>query len=128
MLLQESAKLLLRIVLGALVLVHGIHKIKYGIDPILSMLSATSFPQFLAYGVYVGEVIAPIFVLLGFYAKTAAGVIAFNMLMAIFLAYGPHALSLNAHGGLVSEQALVYLMISIVIMLLGSGKFAINNR
>jgi putative oxidoreductase len=123
----DLAKLLLRLSLGILILFHGIHKVIHGIGGIKSMMDATIFPSFFAYGVYVGELIAPIFIILGLYARVAAGVLAFNMFVAIYLAYG-FSLSLSKHGGVTWELPFVYFVMSILVVLLGSGKYSVNSK
>jgi putative oxidoreductase len=123
----DLARLLLRLSLGILILFHGIHKVIHGIGGIKSMMDATIFPSFFAYGVYVGELIAPIFIILGLYARVAAGVLAFNMFVAIYLAYG-FSLSLSKHGGVTWELPFVYFVMSILVVLLGSGKYSVNSK
>ncbi|QOP40581.1 DoxX family protein [Sulfurimonas marina] len=123
----DIAKLLLRLSLGILILFHGIHKMIHGLGGVKAMIASTPFPTFFAYGVFVGELIAPIFIILGLYARIAAGVLAFNMFIAIYLAYG-FSLSLSKHGGLSWELALVYFIMSILVILLGSGKYAVNSK
>ena len=51
---------LLRVMLGGMLLYHGIHRITHGIAPIKKMFVMYHLPEMLAYGVYVGEVLAPI--------------------------------------------------------------------
>ena len=123
----EIARLLLRMSLGVLILFHGVHKVIYGIGGVQSMLSASDLPTILAYGVYVGEIIAPIFIILGLYARVASLVLAFNMLVAIFLAYG-FSFSIAKYGGLSFESPLIFMIMSILVSLLGSGKYGVNNK
>jgi putative oxidoreductase len=123
----EVARLLLRLSLGVLILFHGIHKVIYGIGGVKAMLSSSGLPEILAYGVYVGELIAPIFIILGLYARVASLVLAFNMLVAIFLAYG-FSFSLAKYGGLSMESPLIFMIMSILVALLGSGKYSVNNK
>ena len=123
----DIAKLLLRISLAVLILFHGIHKLIYGIDGVSAMVTAHGLPAFLAYGVYIGELIAPIFIILGLYARVAAGILAFNMLTAIYLAYG-FSVSISKYGGLSWETPLLFLIMSILVVLLGSGKYAVNSK
>ena len=123
----DIAKLLLRVSLGVLILFHGIHKVIYGISGVKSMVVGAGLPEFLAYGVYVGELIVPIFVILGLYARVAATVLTFNMLSAIYLAYG-FSLTLSKFGGLSWEMPLLYLIMSVLVILLGSGKYAVNSK
>ncbi len=123
----DLAKLLLRLSLGILVLFHGIHKIIHGIAGVKAMVAVSILPDFFAYGVYVGELIAPIFIILGLYARVAAGIMAFTMLIAIYLTSG-FAITLSKFGGLSWELPLVYMIISIAIIFLGSGKYAVNSK
>lgn len=124
----DIAKLLLRLSVGILMLFHGIHKIIHGVGGIKKMLASSGMPEFLAYGVYIGEVIVPLFIILGLYARVASLVLAFNMLVAILLAYGGSLLALGKHGGLAIELPLFYFILSIVIFLLGSGRYSVNNK
>ena len=123
----DIAKLLLRVSLGVLILFHGIHKLIYGISGVEAMLVAHSLPSFLAYGVYVGELIAPIFIILGLYGRLASGVLAINMFVAIYLAYG-FAFVTSKFGGLAWETPLLYLVMALLVVMLGSGKYAVNSK
>ena len=125
---NDIGKLILRVSVGVLMLFHGMNKIIYGVGGVKHLLSESGLPQFLAYGVYVGEVIVPIFLVLGLYARVASLVLAFNMFIAILLAHGDSLFHLSKHGGLVMELPLFYFITSIVIYILGSGRYAVNNK
>jgi len=125
---NDIGKLILRVSVGVLILFHGLNKIIYGVGGVKHLLSEAGLPQFLAYGVYVGEVIVPIFLVLGLYTRVASLVLAFNMLVAIILAHGGTMFSLSKHGGLVMELPLFYFILSIVIFILGSGRYAVNSK
>ena len=125
---NDIGKLILRVSVGVLMLFHGMNKIIYGVGGVKHLLNEAGLPQFLAYGVYVGEVIVPIFLVLGLYARTASLVLAFNMFVAILLAHGDSLFHLSKHGGLVMELPLFYFITSIVIYILGSGRYAVNNK
>jgi len=124
---SELGKLFLRLSLGVLILFHGIHKVIYGLSGVKAMVNAVGLPEFIAYGVYLGELVAPIFIILGLYARLAAVVVGINMLMAIFLAYG-FSLSLSKYGGLVIESPLLFFIMALLIVLFGSGKYSVNNK
>lgn len=124
---NDIARLILRVSLGVLILFHGIHKLIHGISPVKSMVVSSGLPEFFSYGVYVGELIMPIFIILGLYARIASGILAFNMLMAMYLAYG-FSLSLGKYGGLAMESPLLFFIMSVVIVLLGSGKYGVNYK
>ncbi|WP_321777569.1 DoxX family protein [Sulfurimonas sp.] len=124
----DIAKLLLRLTLGIMMLFHGVEKIINGISGVKYLVTNAGLPEFLAYGVYVGEVVFPILIILGLYARVASLGIAFNMLMAIFLAYGNSLFELNKYGAPVFELPFFYLITSIVIFLLGSGRYGVNSK
>lgn len=123
----DIAKLILRLSTGVLILLHGIYKVIHGIGGVKVMLSNAGLPEFFSYGVYLGEVVAPIFIILGLYARVASMVLGANMLMAIFLSYG-FSFSLAKYGGLRIESPLLFLIMSLLIVLLGSGKYSANNK
>lgn len=125
---NDIAKLILRLSVGVMMLFHGFDKIINGIDGIKQLTVSAGFLEFLAYSVFIGEVVVPIFILLGAYARAASLVLAFNMAVAIFLAYGNSLFSLGKHGAPVFELPFLYLVMSILIFMLGSGKYAINNK
>src|SRR5690606_13044336 len=126
--MQDSGKLVLRVVLGALILLHGIAKLKHGLGPIEGMLAAHGLPAFLAYGALVGEVVAPLMVLAGFHARIGAAVIAINMLFAFGLAHMAQLGQLNDQGGWAMELQGMFLFTALAILLLGPGRYAINQR
>ena len=125
---SDIGKLLLRLIVGIMMLFHGVEKIINGITGVKHLTVNAGIPEFVAYGVYMGEVIVPIFIILGLYARLASLVLGLNMAMAIFLAHGDTLFTLGKHGSPVIELPLFYLVLSIVIFLLGSGKYAVNNK
>lgn len=125
---SDIAKLLLRLSVGIMMLFHGLEKIINGINGVKHLTVNAGLPEFFAYGVYIGEVIVPIFIVLGLYARIASLFLALNMVMAIFLAYGDSLFSLGKHGAPLIELPLFYLILSIVIFLLGSGRYAVNSK
>ena len=64
------------IVAGALLL-HGISKLINGIAPIQGLVLSAGLPAYVAYGVVIGEVLAPILVLVNRFLVSAALAIAF---------------------------------------------------
>jgi putative oxidoreductase len=80
------------------------------------------------HGVYVGEVVAPLLVLAGFYARVGAALIAVNMLFAIALAHGAEFFSLNQTGGWALELQGMFLLTAVALALIGPGRYGINDR
>ena len=125
---EDAAKLILRLTAGILMLFHGLEKIINGINGVKHMTKDAGLPEFIAYGVYIGELIVPIFLIFGLYARVASVFLAVNMLMAIFLAYRGSLFELGKYGAPVIELPLFYLVLAISIFLLGSGKYAVNSK
>jgi putative oxidoreductase len=125
----DAGLLVLRLGLGALLLFHGIFKLTHGVAWIAGPLSGAGLPAWLQYGVYVGEVLAPVLVILGLWARPAALIIAFDMFMAIFLARRADVAKVNPmSGGWAIELELLYLVAALAIALAGSGRFGLGKR
>ena len=125
---NDLAKLLLRVALGALILLHGVAKLKGGVGPIEGMLQAHGVPAVFAYAVFIGEVVAPLMLLLGFHARIGGVLVAVNMLVAIVLAHTGQLQQLNAQGGWALELQGMYLAAAAVIALAGPGRYSANGR
>ena len=121
-------KLVLRIALGGMILMHGIAKLTGGIDFITTAVTAAGMPAFFAYGVYVGEVVAPLLVIAGFYSRIGAAVIGINMLFAIGLVHGAEFFTRNQTGGWALELQGMFLLTAIAVALIGPGRYGINDK
>jgi len=124
---DDLARLLLRIAVGSLMLFHGVHKLLHGIAPIQAMLQTHGLPGWFGYGVFIGEVIAPVLILLGYYARIGAALMAVNMLVALALVGGLYPLQLTATGAPGSETALLYLFAALALLFSGPGRYGINR-
>jgi putative oxidoreductase len=70
--MEDIGKLILRVTTAGLILFHGMAKLQHGISFILAGITAHPLPEFMAYGVFIGEVIAPLFILAGLWTRVAA--------------------------------------------------------
>lgn len=125
---SDLAKLILRISVGGLMLFHGVGKIVHGIGGVKHLFVSAGLPEFFAYGIYLGEIVAPLMVLFGYYARLGALLIAFTMANALYLAHAQVLFTLNRHGAPQIELPLLYLLLSVAIFLFGPGKYSINRR
>jgi putative oxidoreductase len=123
---EDLGKLVVRLSTGGLLLLHGVHKLLNGIAPIKAMLAAHNAPEVLGYGVYLGEIVGPILVILGLFSRVGGALIAFSMIMAILLAGTDALLALNAQGGYALELESFYLLGAITVILMGAGRFGFN--
>ena len=122
---EDIGKLILRLMVGGLMLFHGIDKALHGITYIKGLVRYQGLPEMVAYGVYVGEILAPIFLIIGWKSRIWAGVIVVNMVAAIYLTKMGSLFKLGDHGAWAVELPMFYLFSALAIVLLGSGKYAV---
>lgn len=121
---EDTGKLLLRITLGVLLLLHGIGKLSGGVDQIAGEIAKVGLPGALAYLAYVGEVIAPVLLIVGAWTRVAALVVAVNMLVAVALVHLGDLGTLSPGGGWALELQAFYLAVALAIALLGAGRYS----
>lgn len=125
---DDIGKLILRLTLGILMLLHGIAKLRYGVAGIEDMLVSHGLPGFIAYGVFVGEIIAPLMVIAGWNARLGGFIMAATMVVAIALAHGSQLFDLGKQGGWALELQGFFLFTALAVALIGPGKYAVNRR
>lgn len=123
----DAARLLLRLALGFMMLFHGYAKLRHGVGPIEAMLAARGLPAFFAWGVFVGEIIAPLMLIVGTQVRVAAMLVAINMVVAILLAHMNDIFALSAHGGWRLELQGFYLFTALALVLLGGGRYGLHR-
>src|SRR5688572_3872795 len=96
---DDFGKLVLRVVLGLLVLLHGVAKLQNGVAGLMPMVQGIGLPAWFAYAVFIGEVVGPIMIILGLFTRTGAFLIFVNMIFAIFLVHRPELFTLGKQGG-----------------------------
>ena len=124
---RNTGLLLQRISIGILILFHGIANLNSNYSFIKSLLNGIEVPEFIAYSSFIGEIIAPILIIIGFRARLASLFLAFFMLIAILMAHSADIFTLNQFGGWGIELQGLYLFGAIVVFLLGAGKYAVSN-
>ena len=122
-------KLILRLTLGSLLLFHGISKVMNPVRTLDSMgerLAAVGLPTYVAFGVFAGEVLAPILIILGVYSRIGGLLVVINMLFALYLVHTTQLLTLSKSGGWGLELQGFYLLTGLALFFLGSGKLALK--
>jgi putative oxidoreductase len=75
----------------------------------------------------VGEVLAPILVVIGFLTRPAALVICINMIVAVYLVHASQIFTLNNTGGWALELQGMYFFTGLAIALLGAGRYSVGG-
>jgi putative oxidoreductase len=125
---EAAGKLLLRLTVGVLMLFHGFAKILNpdAVGHISGMLGNYSLPPVIAYGVYIGEVMAPLMIIFGIFTRISALILGINMLFAVLLVHTGDFFTLTKHGGWRLELQAFYLFGALAVVFLGSGKYAVK--
>lgn len=117
----NAAALLLRLIFGGLFIYHGWQKIQ-GYDMFVS-----KFPDLIGIGgklsfhlVIFAEFVCGILVTIGLFTRLAVLPILITMIVAYFKAHAGAAFA-------VKELAFVFLLLSIVILILGPGKYSVDG-
>jgi putative oxidoreductase len=123
---EDFGKLVARLGVGGLLLLHGVHKLLTGIGPIKDLVVAHGLPDLIAYGVYFGEIVGPVLLIFGLFTRIGALLIVIDMIFAIVLAGLANMGKLNAMGGYALELEMLYLVGGLSILLLGAGRFGFS--
>ncbi|WP_457808637.1 DoxX family protein [Kushneria sp. EE4] len=125
---EHLGKLILRLALGITLLLHGIAKIGAPdvLESIGEHLEHLSLPAPLAFGVFAGELMAPLMILAGWRCRVGGALAAVNMLFAIALMRMSAIWSLGDTGGWHLETEVLMLGASLALMFCGSGRMAIR--
>lgn len=123
-LMDDGGKLVLRLLVGGLLILHGFHKLVHGPGEVAGMLAAHGVPGIFAYGVYLGEVVGPALVILGVYSRVGGALILANMIVAVLVTRGLNIFHLNAFGGLGIELETFFGIGGLCITMLGAGAYS----
>jgi putative oxidoreductase len=124
---DDTGKFVLRVALGAMLLIHGISKLGSGVGAISGMLAEHGLPGALAYLVFVAELLAPLLLILGLYTRPAAWIIVIDMLFAIGLVHLKDLWMIGRSGGWARELEGFYLFGAVAVAFLGAGRFSLGG-
>jgi putative oxidoreductase len=122
--LDDLGRLILRLAIGVLLVLHGVAKFSSGNGFVEQMVSQNGLPSFVAYGSYVGEILAPVLVIVGLFVRPAGLIIAVDLLGAIFLARRADVGTITPSGAWAIETEMLFLLGGLAIACLGAGRFA----
>nr|WP_299243380.1 DoxX family protein [uncultured Halomonas sp.] len=125
---EALGKLILRLSVGLLILLHGIAKLlnPSSMSRIGDRVANYGLPEFLAYGVLLGEIVAPVMLILGWQSRIAGLLITINMIVAIILVHTNELFALGSSGGWALELQGMFLFGALAIVFLGSGRMAVR--
>ena len=126
--LDDAGKLLLRLLVGGLLILHGFHKLVAGPGEVAGMLAEHGVPGIFAWAVYLGEVLGPALILLGVYTRIGALLVVANMLVAVLVSRGFNVFHLNAYGGWSIELEAFFGLGALCIAFLGAGAYAAAGK
>ena len=125
--MEDIGKLVLRLTTAGLILFHGVSKIVHGVAFMDPALAGLHLPGFVAYGVYIGEVAAPVFMIAGAWTRLAALVVVVNMVMAILLEAHRNVMVIRQTGAWGLEAEAFYLLTALVVALIGPGRYSLTG-
>ena len=121
---EDTGKLVLRLTIGGLLFMHGLAKVRDNSFVQNEVLDA-GLPAFVAYGVFVGEIVAPLLLIIGVFTHTAALLVVTDMLFALALVHPPDFGTVTPTGAWGIETPLMFLLGAATIALIGPGRFAV---
>lgn len=125
---EDLAKLILRFTVGFLMLFHGVAKLFAGVGFIEGVFSSYGMPSFFAYTVFIGEILAPLMLILGYRVKIASLLIIATMLGVIFMVFSADIFTLTKHGAWSIELQMFYLLGALSIFFQGAGAYSIDKK
>jgi putative oxidoreductase len=124
---EDLGKLILRLSVAVLILLHGIAKIRYGLGDVIPALARHNIPQAVGYTVLLGEVVAPVLMIIGLWTRPAAWLLAATMAAALVLGHARELFQMTNHGGLLLEVQWMYFTGAVAVALLGAGRFSVGG-
>jgi putative oxidoreductase len=117
----QSGLLLLRVWLGAMMIVHGQGKVLGDNAKFMAGVAELGFPvpEFFGWAAALSEFVGGILLVLGFGTRITSIMVAITMAVAAFMGHAGDPFR-------VRELALTYLVLAIVVCLLGPGRVSID--
>ena len=106
---------------------HGVHKLIRGYGFIAAKLKSAGLPELLVAGVPIGEVVAPLLIVLGLFTRPAALIEAFLMAMAVWMVHMGQLTAFNDQGGYALELQAFYFFGSLAVFFFGAGRYSVSR-
>ncbi|MDO4230353.1 MAG: DoxX family protein [Capnocytophaga sp.] len=127
---KDLGLLILRLSLGLMMIPHGINKALHAdaLGYIQHLLAEKNLPEFISYGVFIGEILAPLLVAVGYRTRLSALIMVFTGVAVLFLAYSDKLFALTQHGGWYPELPSLFLFGALALVFTGGGKYAVSTK
>ena len=125
---EDAGKLVLRLAIGILILLHGVAKLRFGLGDVVPALERAHIPVALGHLIYIGEVVAPIMMIVGFWTRPAALLVATTMAVALVLGHPRELFQMTNHGGLLLEVQWMFFAGALAVGLLGAGRLGLGGE
>jgi putative oxidoreductase len=122
---EDVGKFILRLMLGGLLLFHGMHKVLAGIPGIVRTVEAAHLPGFVAYAVYLGEFAAPLAILLGLWTRVGSLLVMIDIVFVVALVRWRAFFTLAPSGAWSLEVEAFYFLAAAALLLLGPGRLKV---
>ena len=123
----DAGRFVLRVALGVLILFHGVSKLTGGNAFVTGTLAKVGMPEGVAYLVFIGEVLAPLLLIVGAWTRVAALIVAVNMVVAVLLAHTGQLFTIAKTGGYGLELQAMFLFAAIAVAFLGAGRYSLSG-
>lgn len=124
--LQPLALLIARLSLGAIMTVHGYHKVFGGLQQFAHMVGSMGVPSWLGYVSAFTELLGGLLLLVGFFARPAAVAVCINLCVAIW--------KVHLHNGLMGspdhpgfEFPLAAATLAFALVFFGAGPISLDH-
>ena len=125
---EDAGKLVLRLAVAILILLHGIAKVRHGLGDVVPALARVGLPAVLGWLVLVGEVLAPALMIVGLWTRAAAWIVAATMAVALVLGHPQELFVTTRHGGLLLEVQWMFFFAAVAVALLGGGNYSLGRQ
>ena len=121
--LQPLALVVMRLTVGAIMLVHGSHKVFGGLHHHAQMVAGLGLPAWLGYVSAFAEFLGGLMLLVGFFTRVAACVVCFDLIVAIWKVHWHNGLT-GDHG---YEFPLAVATLALALIFFGAGPIALDH-
>nr|WP_298789751.1 DoxX family protein [uncultured Allomuricauda sp.] len=120
--------LILRILVAGLLMFHGFGNLLNGYTFIKDVMVQSGLPEFLSYGAFLGEIVAPVLIIIGYKERLSSLFVVLTMFAAILTTHAAEVFALNQFGGWAIELQAFYLFGALAIFFTGGGRYVLADK